>query len=72
VGRAVEYWAYPNGVYDYKSAEEISKYFKLSFTLVSKRDSLLPLQTICRMIVPEWTPQGLLKSMHRTFVKKKI
>ncbi len=69
-GKAVEYWAYPNGVYDHKGAEELSKYFKLSFTLATKRDSLYPLQTIRRMIVPEWTPQGLLQSMHRTFGKK--
>lgn len=72
VGRAVEYWAYPNGVYDNKGAEELSKYFKLSFSLSTKRDSLLPLQTVRRMIVPEWTPQGLLKSMHRTFNKQKF
>ena len=72
VGRAVEYWAYPNGVYNRKGAEELSKYFKLSFTLASKRDSLQPLQTVRRMIVPECTPQGLLTSMHRTFGNKKI
>jgi len=72
VGSAVEYWAYPNGVYDHKGAEELNKYFKLSFTLFSKRDSVFPLQTVRRMIVPECTPQGLLKSMRRTFGKKKI
>lgn len=71
VTSSVDYWAYPNGVYDYKGAEELSKYFKLSFTLYSKRDSILPLQTIRRMIAPECTPQGLLKSMRRTFEKKK-
>src|ERR1035437_6323037 len=42
VGKAVEYWAYPNGVYDHKGAEELSKYFKISFTLISKRDSIVP------------------------------
>ncbi len=67
VGKAVEYWAYPNGVYDHKGAEELSKYFKLSFSLATKRDSILPLQTVRRIIVPECTPQGLLKSMHRSF-----
>ncbi len=71
VGKAVEYWAYPNGVYDHKGAEELSKYFKLSFSLATKRDSTVPLQTIRRMIVPECTPQSLLKSMRRTFGKKK-
>lgn len=69
-GKAIEYWAYPNGVYDHKGAVELSNYFKLSFTLATKRDSIQPLQTIRRMIVPEWTPQGMLKSMHRTFGKK--
>jgi len=72
VGKAVEYWAYPNGVYDHKGAEELSKYFKISFTLFSKRDSIQPLQTVRRIIVPECTPQRLLKSMHSTFSKKKI
>jgi peptidoglycan/xylan/chitin deacetylase (PgdA/CDA1 family) len=70
VDRPVEYWAYPNGVFDHKGAEELNKYFKLSFSLTS-RDSLLPLQTVRRMIVPESSPQGLLKSMHRTFSKYK-
>ena len=71
IGMPVEYWAYPNGVYDHKAAEELSKYFKLSFILISKRDSVKPLQTIRRMIVSKWTPQTLLKSMHGTFGKKK-
>ena len=69
VGRPVEYWAYPDGVFDHKGTEELSKYFKLSFSLGTKRDSLLPLQTVRRMIVPEWTPQGLLSAMRRTFRK---
>jgi peptidoglycan/xylan/chitin deacetylase (PgdA/CDA1 family) len=67
VGKAVEYWAYPNGVYNHDGAEELSKYFKLSFTLYSKRDSDVPLQTVRRMIVPECTSSGLLKSMRQTF-----
>jgi peptidoglycan/xylan/chitin deacetylase (PgdA/CDA1 family) len=71
-GRAVEYRAYPNSVYDHKSAEKLSKYFKLSFILASQRDPIQPLQTVSRMIVTELTPQALLKSMHRTFRNKKI
>ena len=65
----VEYWAYPNGVYDHKGAEELNKYCKLSFTLFSKRDSIYPLQTVRRIIVPECSAQGLLKTMNRTFGK---
>jgi len=65
--KPVEYWADPNGVYDHKSAVELSKYFKLSFSLATKRDSLQPLQCIRRIIVPECSPEGLLKSMRRSF-----
>jgi peptidoglycan/xylan/chitin deacetylase (PgdA/CDA1 family) len=68
-GRPVEYFAYPNGVFNHQSAEELSKYMKISFSLSTKRDSLLPLQTVRRIIVPECTPQGLLKSMRRNFGK---
>ena len=70
IDRKVEYWAYPNGVYDNKGAEELSKYFKLSFTLFSKRDSDFPLQTVRRILATECTPLELLKSMHRAFGKK--
>ena len=67
VGQPVDYFAYPNGVYDHKAAVELSKHFKLSFTLFSKRDSIQPLQTVRRIIVTDGTPKGLLKSMKRTF-----
>lgn len=70
VGKPVEYWAYPNGVYNHESATELSKHFKLSFILFSKRDSIQPLQTVRRIIIPECTGQGLIKSMKRAFVKK--
>jgi len=66
-GKPVEYWAYPNGVFDHAGAQELSKYFKLSFSLSTKRDSVVPLQTVRRIIVPECSPQGLLKSMRRNF-----
>jgi peptidoglycan/xylan/chitin deacetylase (PgdA/CDA1 family) len=69
VGKPVEYWAYPNGVYNHESAMELSKHFKLSFILFSKRDSIQPLQTIRRIIIPECTGQGLIKSMKRAFGK---
>jgi peptidoglycan/xylan/chitin deacetylase (PgdA/CDA1 family) len=69
VGKPVDYWAYPYGIFDHKSAVELSKHFKLSFILSTKRDSLVSLQTVRRMIVPEWTPQGMLRSMKRTFGK---
>ncbi len=67
VAMPVEYWAYPNGVYDHKGAAELSKYFKISFTLFSKRDADYPLQTVRRIIVPTITPQKLLKAMRGNF-----
>lgn len=67
VAGPVEYWAYPNGVYDHKGAEELNKYFKLSFTLYSKRDTIYPLQTVRRIIAPECTAEGLMKMIRRTF-----
>jgi peptidoglycan/xylan/chitin deacetylase (PgdA/CDA1 family) len=69
-GKAVEYWAYPNGVYDHKAAIELSKCCKLSFSLYSKRDTILPLQSVRRIIIPDMKPESLLKSMRRTFAKK--
>ncbi|MGE5395527.1 MAG: polysaccharide deacetylase family protein [Candidatus Saccharibacteria bacterium] len=69
IGGPVEYWAYPNGVYDHKGAEELNKYFKLSFTLFSKRDSIYPLQTVRRILATECSAQSLIKSMRRTFGK---
>jgi peptidoglycan/xylan/chitin deacetylase (PgdA/CDA1 family) len=71
VGMPVEYWAYPNGVYDHKGAEELSKYFKLSFSLATKRDSIVPLQSVRRIIVPDCSPERLMKSIHSSFSKVK-
>jgi len=71
VGKPVEYWAYPNGVYDHKSAVEQSKHFKISFSLSTKRDSLQPLQCVRRIIVPDCSTKSLLKSMRNSFASKK-
>jgi peptidoglycan/xylan/chitin deacetylase (PgdA/CDA1 family) len=71
VERPIEYWAYPDGVFDRRSTEELRKYFKLSFILSTQRDSIEPLQTVRRMIAQEGPPQELLKIMHRTFSRIK-
>ncbi|HET6557127.1 MAG TPA: polysaccharide deacetylase family protein [Prolixibacteraceae bacterium] len=68
----VEFWAYPNGVYDHKGAEQLNKHFKLSFTLFSKRDTIYPLQTVRRIIVPDYSGEKLLKSIRRTFGKEQV
>lgn len=66
-GKPVEFWAHPNGVFNHESAVGLSKYFKLSFALSTKRDSIQPLQCVRRVIVPDMSTQALLKSMRRTF-----
>lgn len=69
-GKAVDYWAYPNGVFNHESAAKLGNYFKLAFELSSKRDSLQPLQTVRRIIVPDMSAQALLKSIRRSFSHK--
>ena len=66
----IDYWAYPNGVYNHEAAAELEKHFKMSFILLSKRDSVYPLQTVRRMIVPPLAPDKLLKRMSATFNKE--
>jgi peptidoglycan/xylan/chitin deacetylase (PgdA/CDA1 family) len=67
INQPVDYWAYPDGIYNHQSAEELSKYFKISFSLATPRDTQLPLQSVRRMIVTERSPENLLVSMRRTF-----
>ncbi len=67
IGKPIEYWAYPNGVYNREAAEELDKHFKLSFVLLAKRDSVYPLQTIRRMIVPSDSPERLLRRIESTY-----
>ncbi len=66
-GLPVSYFAYPNGVWNHDAAKQLSNYFKISFTLISKRDSAYPLQTVRRMLATEGSSQGLIRSMKRTF-----
>lgn len=67
-GKPVDYFAYPFGINDHTAAEALSKHYKLSFILSTKRDSLQPTQMVRRMIVAHnWTPQGMLKVMRSTF-----
>jgi len=67
--KPVDFWAYPNGVFNHEAAGELSKYFKISFSLSTKRDSVLPLQSVRRMITTDCSGERLLKSMRRTFDK---
>lgn len=67
IDKPVEYWAYPNGVYNHEAAKELDKHFKMSFILLAKRDSVYPLQTVQRMIVPSDSPERLLRRISTTF-----
>ena len=66
-GKPIDYWAYPNGVYNRDAAEELNKHFKLSFILLGKRDTVYPLQTIRRIIVPSDSPERLLRRMESSY-----
>ncbi|MBN2765229.1 MAG: polysaccharide deacetylase family protein [Paludibacteraceae bacterium] len=65
--KPVEYWAYPNGVFNTESAARLQEHFKLSFILSQKRDSVYPLQTVRRVIIPDISANALMKSIKRNF-----
>lgn len=70
-GQPVAWFAYPFGIADRTAAQKLDKHYKMSFILSTRRDSLVPLQTVRRMIVAHnWTPQGMLKVMNSTFSKR--
>ena len=70
-GKPVKYFAYPFGLWNRQAIPEIkSRNYDLAFILSSKRDSLNPLHTIRRMIVPgTWSTPGMMKAMRTTFNK---
>ncbi len=52
-GKPVEHFAYPFGIWDKKAFPELEKRgYKSAYQLSDKRDSLAPLYTLRRMIVP--------------------
>lgn len=67
VDKPIDYWAYPNGVYNHEAAKELDKHFKMSFILLAKKDSIYPLQSVRRMIAPPLAPEKLIRSMNNTF-----
>lgn len=71
VGAPVDYFAYPYGLTDSSTCRLMEHYFKLSFILSTPQDSVYPLQTVRRMIVPSsWSAPGVLRAMQRTFTRK--
>lgn len=67
IDKPIDYWAYPNGVYDRKAAATLHNHFKMSFILRAQRDSIYPLQTIRRMIIPSDSPTRLLRRIDKSF-----
>src|SRR5574344_1303721 len=67
VGKKIEFFAYPNGVFNQTAALELKKHFKISFSLYSKRDSVCPLQTVRRLLATEISASQLMKSIHRSY-----
>jgi peptidoglycan/xylan/chitin deacetylase (PgdA/CDA1 family) len=69
IGKPIEYFAYPFGLWNEKAIPEIkSRGYKLAFQLSTKRDPQEPLFTVRRMIVsPEWSATGVLRVMRSSF-----
>lgn len=64
-GKPVEYFAYPNGIWNEQAAMELGKHgIKVAFQLAGKPSSQVPLLTIRRILVSgNWSGQQLLKQM---------
>ena len=69
IGKDIQYFAYPFGVWKHDGIPEIQKRgIKMAFQLADKRDTEYPLYTVRRIIIaPTWTAQGLLKVMRTAF-----
>lgn len=68
IGKEIHYFAYPFGIWTSAGIPEIKKRgIKMAFQLSTKRDPQEPLYTVRRIIVPSWSPEGLLKAMHSSF-----
>jgi peptidoglycan/xylan/chitin deacetylase (PgdA/CDA1 family) len=70
-GKPVNYFAYPDGVWNHASIAEIKKSgYQLAFSLSTKRDATEPLFTVRRIIVAgNLSANGMLKSMQSSFNK---
>lgn len=69
VGKPVEYFAYPFGVWSKEALPKIQERgYKMAFQLSTQRDPDMPLYTVRRIIVsPDWSAAGLIKVMKSSF-----
>ncbi len=70
IGMPVEYFAYPYGLTNAETTAQMNDHFKISFILSTKQDTINPIQSVRRMIAPEWSPQSLIRAMERTFSRR--
>ena len=70
-GKSIKYFAYPFGLWNTAAIAEIkNRGYKLAFSLSTKRDTVEPLYTIRRILVPgTWTTEGMFKAMKNSFNK---
>jgi peptidoglycan/xylan/chitin deacetylase (PgdA/CDA1 family) len=67
-GKKIDYFAYPFGVWASSGIPEIKKRgYKLAFQLATKRDTLEPLYTVRRIIVPPASGDRLIREMKGSF-----
>jgi peptidoglycan/xylan/chitin deacetylase (PgdA/CDA1 family) len=68
-GRPVQYFAYPNGIWNEPSIEQLKNYgYKAAFQLADKQSSANPNYTIRRIIVDgNWNAQQLLYAIKHSF-----
>ncbi|MGN6214403.1 polysaccharide deacetylase family protein, partial [Parafilimonas sp.] len=68
-GRPVEYFAYPNGIWNEASITQLKAYnYKAAFQLADKQSVVNPDYTIRRIIVDgNWNAQQLLYAMKHSF-----
>ncbi len=73
IGKPIEYFAYPFGLWNKEAIPEIKKNgYKMAYILATKRDSIDPLFTVRRMIVSgNWSTERMMKAMETSFTNSK-
>ncbi len=68
IGKPVDYFAYPFGAWKEEVIPQLKKSgYKAAFQLSTKISQTEPLYTIRRIIVPAWSPAGVIRAMKASF-----